>query len=156
MSDPDAPEGQGLVPVSDDGAPGADEWPPQVQLVATFLGFLDSDRPDYVLRQLVTPESLASWRRDLDEVAEMLEDLGLATGVEFAHDERHQVVSDVAYVRFVRTPDADQTYKVDADVLAPAQIVTVQHRPELGSSFDGWRIHGIGDYLRPEQLSRRP
>lgn len=158
MTNEDTPPGEGFVPVDDDASPAGEEWPPQVQAAATFSAFLESaDRPIKVLRQVVTPESVPAWLEPgtLDEVDEMLSELSLATGVQFAHDEQHEPLDDVAYVRFISMPDADQSYYVDAEVLAGGQIVTLQHRPELGQPFDGWRIHGIGDYLRPEQLPPR-
>lgn len=92
MSEQDTPEGEGLVPVPDEEFPTPNEWPSPVQLVATFLNFLDSDdRSNHILRQLVTPESVDTWRRGLDTVAKMLEGYALATGVQNAHDGNHDV-----------------------------------------------------------------
>ncbi|MFA9444420.1 hypothetical protein [Egicoccus sp. AB-alg6-2] len=87
-------------------------------------------------------------------MADALAELNLATGVQFAHDVEHAPVDDVAYVRFVRVPNQDQSYYIDAEILASAQVLTLQHRPELGQPFDGWRIHAVGDYVKPEELPR--
>lgn len=146
--------GPALVEVPDDSAPTGPEWPAPLQLAAAFASFLDSDRNEDTLQLLVTPESLPAWRGGLSSVS-IPEDMGLATGVIPAHDDGHAQVDDVCYVRFVRAPSADSTYRVVEDTLISAVVLTLQRRPELGSHFEGWRIYGMGDSVRPEDIPGR-
>jgi predicted nucleic acid-binding protein len=144
--------GTGLVEVPDEEAPA--DWPAPLHLAAAFAAFLDSERRLEDLRLLVTPESLPAWLRDLAAVT-IPEDYGLATGVILARDAHHAQVQDVCYVRFVRVSNPSATYRVDADLLTTATVLTLQWRPELGTHFDGWRIFGIGDPVRPEEIPGR-
>ena len=146
--------GPALVAVADEDAPDGTHWAPQVQLAAAFATYLATDRDDETLRLLVTPESLAAWRRDLPDV-DIPSDLGLATGVVPAHDQHWAQVEDICYVRFVRPPSTDATYRVEADTVAHGMWLTLQRRPDLGAAFDGWRIFGIGEPLPPEQIPGR-
>jgi hypothetical protein len=143
-----------LVEVPDDAAPSGSEWPAPVQLAAAFASFLDSDRSEDALRSLVTPESLPAWRRELSSVS-IPEEMGLGTGVVPARDSTYALVDDICYVRFIRMPSTELTYRVDVEALASAIVLTLQRRPELGLHFDGWRIFGIGAPVEPEQVPGR-
>jgi hypothetical protein len=92
---------------------------------------------------LVTPESRGRW--DLADIRRRTEDSGISTTV-------HHPAYDVAHVRLVSgVGDATSALKVeDGPMLLDARIISLVHRPELG----GWRVHGFGIPLTPDQLPR--
>lgn len=118
-------------------------------VLETAAGFITALRElDIVelLPYLVTPESLSTWRAELAEARALVADRGMATGV-------HYPVDGVAYVKL--PPDPGDNLRATGDVLlAGAVIVTLQRRTELPDSLGlgGWRVHGVGDYVRPEDL----
>ena len=151
MSDPDVPEGEGLVEV--DAAPSIDDSDPPVRLTAVLLSWFSSGRADGILELIVTPESLPAWEADADHIAALLERDDPAAG--------HGSLVPGAERRLRATGEGPRLrtgLRSDADVMVSAIIVTLQHRPELEppapewEAFGQWRVHGIGDYVLPEDL----
>lgn len=145
----DRPPNPGLVPTDDeqgafeDAGPISPENP--VAVGGAFLSFLfDPGGPNKEhLELVVTPESLPSWG-DFTETADLLQNCGMSTRATPAQtDER------VVYVKYITDHDG-QTYQVQGDdvVIMARAVATLVYRPELG----GWRIHGVGEYLLPEQV----
>lgn len=102
-----------------------------------------------LLLHVVTPESLAAWRADLDEVRRLVIGRGMAFGVEYP-------APDVAYVSL--PPDPGVSVRATGEVLLEgAVIATLQRRPELPDALglEGWRVHAVGDHIRPEDLPDR-
>jgi hypothetical protein len=135
-------------PVSDqEGVASLGEPTPEnpVMVAAWFLNAATQDKMDYsVLRQLVTPESWASWG-SFAEVREKLASCGIASKVDPAAG-----VSDVVYAKYLDDPEQPVRLRSEGDVLVFGLIATLVHRPELG----GWRVHAVGDYVLPEDVPR--
>jgi hypothetical protein len=96
------------------------------------------------LGDLITPESRGKW--DLADVARRTGDGGITTGV-------MKPCYDVAYVRIASgvPPGRNVGYKVAGGLMpVEARVISLVYRPELG----GWRVHGIGIPLDPDQLPR--
>lgn len=114
-----------------------------ITVAAAFLtAVCDPAGPDVeTLQHLVTPESLPLWG-DFQEVAEYLAGCGMTSRANMA------VGSDtVAYAKYVTEPA--ESYQVQGDqVMMARAVASMVWRSALG----GWRIHAVGDYLRPEQL----
>lgn len=105
--------------------------------------FLENKDNPTKLARLVTPESLESWG-NFKEVAERLNGCGIATNREESSD------PDVVYVKYV-TSDKEGYLVVEADddVLTLIRAVgTLVLREDLG----GWRVHHVGDRVRPEDV----
>ncbi|WP_322748682.1 MULTISPECIES: hypothetical protein [unclassified Frankia] len=110
-----------------------------VRLAAAFLVLLNEGDVDDVLHAMVTPESLKTWLRELDEVRTLLAGRGLATRADYP-------APDVAYVKL--TLDPGETVRATATVpVAGAVILTRQRRPELPDIADvgGWRVRAVGE-----------
>lgn len=108
---------------------------------AAFVSFISAPQryPWVSLSDLVTPESAPNW--DAGGASGLLAATGMASRPEYP-------APDIAYVKFVHGFPADQTVQVAAYIAVSATIMTLQFRPELGS----WRVHGLGDYVRPEHM----
>ena len=155
MDIPDKPTGLGLVPVPE-GDPLA-SMPDQpsarypLSVAAAFLAGVDD--PLHFrsgLLNITTPESHGAWG-DFEGVKDRLIDHGLASGVKKALDENGEPTPDVVYVRFVNmTGMGDFSYVSDGEVLVDVQVLSMVWRPEV----DSWLIHGLGNYIRPEELPR--
>ncbi len=143
------PWGPALVPSNAEAAwrQAASEGHQQVlQTAAAFLAALHEPDVQKLLPQLVTPESLSAWQSDLASARHLARDRGMATRAEYPS-------WDVAYVKLPTDPG--QTLKATGHVLLhEAIILTMQRRPELPDAvgLGGWRVHGIGDYVRPEEM----
>jgi hypothetical protein len=105
---------------------------------------------DYAqLEDLITPESQGQW--DLADIKRRTENSGIVSGV-------YRPVFDVAHVRLIAdlrdhvTDPNDQmdTLTVSGPMQAQAWIISLVYRPELG----GWRVHGFGRSLAPDELPR--
>jgi hypothetical protein len=97
------------------------------------------------LARLVTPESLASWG-DFGEAASFLgsvKDRGYGSFADRAYGD-----DAVAYFKILS--GVTSTYQVleDQIISGSAGVVTLVWRPEFGE----WRVHGIGDYVKPEEV----
>lgn len=117
-----------------------------LKTAAALLGILDQGNALELLPYIVTPESEVAWKADLATVRDMARDRGMATRVEYPSP-------DVAYVKL--PPDPSETVKATGQVLLQGAIIlTLQRRPELPDALGlgGWRAHGIGDYVRPEDM----
>ena len=95
------------------------------------------------LAGLVTPESEGMW--DLADIRRRTEDGGISSGVyKPCYDVAHaRIVSDIGEVK-------DILQVADGPMMLRARIISLVYRPELG----GWRVHGFGQPLDPEQLPR--
>jgi hypothetical protein len=94
-----------------------------------------------LLRYLVTPESLPDWG-DFSEAATLLAGCGMTSRASASMDD-----PDVVYIKYVT--DSGQSFQVQREIMIMARAVgTLVHRPKLG----GWRVHAVGDYVRPEQV----
>lgn len=147
----DHPWGQGVLPGRAEEALAQAEAEGHDQLLAVALAFLVlMEQPDAtgLLPALVTPESLGSWERDLVDCRRMLADRGVASRAEYPSP-------GVAYVKL--PPDPGMTVRSSSAIALPgALILTLQRRPELPDVIGagGWRVHALGDYVRPEDLPR--
>jgi hypothetical protein len=94
------------------------------------------------LEFVITPESRGRW--DLADIHHQTGNSGITTEV-------MKPCFDVAYVRLASDIGDERPLKV-AGGLVPleAKIISLVYRPELG----GWRVHGIGYPLDPEQMPR--
>ncbi len=103
----------------------------------------EPDGPDVdILSVVVTPESWPWWG-DFGRAAALLPDYGMAHQVTPSVDD-----PDVVYVRYLR--DTGETVRVPSDsvLVGDILIATLVRRPRLG----GWRVHALGDYVRPEHV----
>lgn len=117
-----------------------------LETTAGFLTALAEQDVGELLPHLVTPESVSAWRAELADVRALVAGRGMATGVDYP-------VDGVAYVKL--SPDPGDNLRATGEVLlAGAVIVTLQQRAELPDllGLGGWRVHGVGDYVRPEDL----
>jgi hypothetical protein len=123
------------------GLPGPDN---PVTVGAVFwTAVTEPDGPDLdILSIVVTPESWPGWG-DFGRAAALLPGYGMA----------HQVTPsvgdpDVVYVRYLR--DTGESLRAPSDTVLVGDIViaTLVRRPRLG----GWRVHALGDYVRPEHV----
>ncbi len=114
--------------------------------VATFIAVLDESDAADLLPFVVTPESLHTWREQIQEVKAAVTNRGMATRPEY-------LSPGVCCVKL--PPDPGEVVKATADVLLPDSTLPVmlQHRPELEDavSFDGWRVHALG-YVPVEDM----
>jgi hypothetical protein len=146
------PWGPALIPSDARSAWEAARAAGDAGVLETTAGFVTALREQDVvelLPYLVTPESLDAWRAVLADVRSLVADRGMASGV-------HYPVDGVAYVKM--PPDPGDALRATGDVLlADVVIVTLQQRTELPEllGLGGWRVHGIGDYVRPEDLPPR-
>jgi hypothetical protein len=96
------------------------------------------------LARLATPESLPAFG-DFTEAAEMLAavpDVGYGSKVQPS-------VGDEAVVYFKIVSGVGQSYQVlEEQIISGPAVVTLVWRREFGE----WRVHAIGDYLRPEEV----
>ncbi len=97
-----------------------------------------------VLTRFVTPESLSAWG-DFSAAATFLDSVQDAGYGSFA--ERALGDDDVAYFKIL-SGVTDSYQVLDEQIIAAAGVVTLVWRPELGE----WRVHGIGEYLKPEDV----
>lgn len=119
-----------------------------LRTVSAFLAVVQDPRVKELLALVVTPESLPTWRRDLRRSRAIADNRGMATRAEYP-------AANVAYVKL--PPDSGDTVRATGHVLLEgAVIVTLQLRPELpgGEELAGWRVHGIGDYIPPDELPK--
>ena len=145
----DQPPNPGLVPTDDVAALLADAGPDSpenpVAVGAAFLNVLaDPAGPNRaVLAHLVTPESLPAWG-DFTDAAAMIGDCGMTSRANPSDTD-----PDVVYVKYVSSDG--QNYRAASEMMIMVRAVgTLVRRPELG----GWRVHGVGDYLAPDQVPR--
>ncbi|MFJ5046381.1 hypothetical protein [Streptomyces sp. NPDC088719] len=149
LPEEDQPSGRGLIPADDDAAMAdAGDLMDPLNPMSTAVAFLNALRDDggpdrESLKLACTPESWPAWG-DFSKVIEMVGDRGLAT----RPDVPASGEADVRYVKLVTLDDPDQSVMSDGDTLVGAQIITLQFRPASGY----WRVHGVGDYIRPEEL----
>jgi hypothetical protein len=145
----DQPEGQGLVPASDDEVLAdvlANNTPdgPWATGLAFHAALTHGDGAQLgMLRNLVTPESLPAWG-DFTAARDHLAGTGMTSRAD-------SPAPGVAYVKFVS--DTGQGLRADADVMMMTRAVaTLQFRPESGR----WLVHQLGDYCLPEDLPDLP
>jgi hypothetical protein len=103
----------------------------------------EPEGPDLsILSIVVTPESWPGWG-DFRRTAALLPGYGMAHQVAPSVDD-----PDVVYVRYLR--ETGETHRAPSDTVLVGDIViaTLVHRPRLG----GWRVHALGDYVRPEHV----
>ncbi|MDT3395232.1 hypothetical protein RKE29_00960 [Streptomyces sp. B1866] len=145
----DQPSGQGLVPAEDDiAAADADDLNdprnPMAVAFAFYNAVMNEAGPDVkALRLICTPESWSQWG-DFSQVREMIGERGLATRA----DPPSTGETTVRYAKVVTLPNSNQSVISDGYVLVSAHVITMQWRPSDGY----WRVHGFGDYIRPEDL----
>ncbi len=117
-----------------------------LETTAGFVTALHEQDMVELLPHLVTPESLNAWRAELAEARALVAGRGMARRVDYP-------VDGVAYVKL--PPDPGDNLRATGDVLlVGAVIVTLQQRTELPDmlGLGSWRVHGIGDYVRPGDL----
>jgi hypothetical protein len=123
------------------GLPGPDN---PVTVGAVFwTAITEPDGPNVdVLSVIVTPESW-TWWGGFSRAAELLPGYGMAHRADPSVDD-----PDVVYVRYLR--DTGETHRAPSDAVLVGDIViaTLVRRPRLG----GWRVHALGDYVRPEHV----
>lgn len=115
-------------------------------VVAAFMAIMDDPDAVDLLPFVVTPESLMTWRGQLQETKAAIANRGMATRPEYLSPE-------VCYVKL--PPDPGEVVKATADVLLPRDTLPVmlQHRPELedAASLGGWRVHAL-EYVPLEDM----
>lgn len=117
-----------------------------LETTAAFVTALQDEDLGELLPHLVTPESLTAWRAESAQARDLVAERGMASGVEYP-------AGKVAYVKL--PPDPGDDLRATGDVLVTGVvIVTLQQRPELPDmlGLGGWRVHGVGDYVRLEEL----
>lgn len=145
----DQPSGEGIIPADDEEAGAdfgdlSDPGNPMSSAVAFYNAVTADEGPDLdVLRVACTPESWEAWG-DFAEVRELIGEKGLATRA----DPPGTGEDDVRYAKVVALADPEQSVQSSGYNLISGQIITLQFRPDVGY----WRVHGFGDYLRPEDL----
>lgn len=128
----------------DDVGDLTDPQNPMTTAFAFYNAVMDENGPDLeALRVICTPESWPAWG-DFSEVRESIGDRGLASRA----DPPSTGEADVRYAKVIALQDPNQTERVEGNVLVFGSIITMQYRPDVGY----WRVHGFGDYLRPEDL----
>ncbi|MCT9624247.1 hypothetical protein HWD94_03800 [Pseudarthrobacter equi] len=112
-----------------------------------FCNALEDPSENYdVLSRLSTPESATAFG-DFTEAAHLFKAI---SGSKYSmRAERALGDEDIAYFRILSGQDGEGSYQLLEDqIIAGAAIVTLAWRVEFGE----WRVHGIGDYLRPEEV----
>ncbi len=94
-----------------------------------------------VLSIIVTPESWAGWG-NFSRPAGLLADYGMASEATPSGD------PDVVFITYLREGGTTAGASSDMVLVGDVVIATLVRRPRLG----GWRVHALGDYLRPEQV----
>lgn len=123
------------------GPPGPDN---PVTVGAVFwTAATEPDGPDLtILSVVVTPESWPGWG-GFHRVADLLPRYGMAHQVTPSVDD-----PDVVYLRYLRETGEASQPPSDAVLVGDMVIATLVRRPRLG----GWRVHALGDYVRPEKV----
>jgi hypothetical protein len=122
------------------GLPGPDN---PVTVAAVFwTAVTEPDGPNRdVLSIIVTPESWAGWG-SFGLAAGLLPGYGMASEVTPSVD------PDVVYVTYLREIGESPRAPSDMVLIADVVIGTLVRRPRLG----GWRLHALGDYVRPDHV----
>ena len=122
------------------GLPGPDN---PVTVAAVFwTAVTEPDGPNLdVLSIIVTPESWAGW-------GNFGLPAGLLPGYGMASEVTPSVDPDVVYVTYLRETGESPGAPSDMVLIGDVVIGTLVRRPRLG----GWRLHALGDYLRPDQV----
>jgi len=137
------PWGPGLMPADEQAAwvQAVGEGHDQVmQVAAAFLTALGRRDVKQLLPQLVTPESLPTWRRGLTSARAAVAGRGMTNRAEYP-------AADVAYVKL--PPDPGETVKAVGWVPLPdTKVLTLLRRPDLSDvlTSGGWRVHSISDH----------
>jgi hypothetical protein len=123
------------------GPPGPDN---AVTVGAVFwTAVTEPEGPDLdILSIVVTPESWGAWG-GFSRAAALLPAYGMAPRATPSVDD-----PDVVYVRYLR--DTGEAHRAPSEAVLVGDIVvaTLVHRPSLG----GWRVHALGDFVRPERV----
>jgi hypothetical protein len=118
--------------------------------VSVLLLILAEPNAAELLPAVVTPESLPAWLAKLSEVRELAQDRSMAMRADYP-------APDVAHVKL--PPDSGDTLRATGDVpLEGAIIASLQRRLELPDllGLGGWRVHGIGHPVMPEEMPTPP
>lgn len=110
-----------------------------------FCNALEDPKENLVaLSRIATPESLPAFG-DFTEASDLIasvQDAGYGSRAERAVGD-----DNVAYFKILS--GVRGSFQVlEEQILSGAGVVTLVWRPEFGE----WRVHGIGDYLRPEEV----
>jgi hypothetical protein len=92
--------------------------------------------------RLVTPESLPAWG-DFSWLTGEIGHLSIGTRPKPAAGS-----GDVAYATLMADAP-DDAMRADGEVLVYGKVPSLQRRPDLGGE---WRVHGVGEYVRPEEM----
>jgi len=141
------PWGETFVPAVDDkeGLHNiAAEGHSSVLLCAAGFMTAVKDRDVTRLRYLVTPESLAAWLAQLENVRGIIQSHPSLTS------RPEYLTQDVAYVKIVPDPGVSM-FATQEVLLDYAQLLTVQYRPRLPDpeGTGGWRVHSVGSVHWP-------
>lgn len=123
------------------------DWHPALFMDAFRAGLDQQVEPGALLATFVTPESLPLWG-DLSRARAVLSaGLKISTTALYGVD-----APDVAYVRLVET----SRHTNDSVDQAPATMhATLVWRPEIAIvPKSSWRIHHLGDAIRPDLVPR--
>jgi len=123
------------------GPPGPDN---PVTVAAVFwTAVTEPDGPNLdVLSIIVTPESWSRWG-DFSRAAELLPAYGMASEATPSVDD-----PDVVYITYLRETGETTGPPSNMVLVGDIVIATLVRRPRLG----GWRVHALGDYVRPEHV----
>jgi hypothetical protein len=123
------------------GPPGPDN---PVTVAAVFwTAVTEPDGPNLdVLSVIVTPESWRGWGT-FGGPAELLLGYGMASEATPSVGD-----PDVVYITYLRDTGEETGPPSDMVLVGDIAIATLVRRPRLG----GWRVHALGDYVRPEDV----
>jgi hypothetical protein len=122
------------------GLPGPDN--PVTVAAAFWTAVTEPDGPNLdVLSIIVTPESWAGWG-NFGLAAGLLPGYGMASEATPSDD------PDVVYVTYLREIGESPRAPSDMVLIGDVVIGTLVRRPRLG----GWRLHALGDYVRPDHV----
>ena len=117
-----------------------------LRAAAAFLAVIEDPNALALLPHIVTPESREAWGAELPSLREVATARTFTSRAEYPSP-------DVAYVKLPADPGV--TVKATEYVLLEDTVIlTLQRRPELPDplGLGGWRVHGLGDYIRPEDM----
>lgn len=112
---------------------------------ALFLNGTTQGWPVNDMLTLVTPESASQWG-DFSEIGRLLAGCGMTTRANRAVGD-----PDVVYVKYLSDPEHNMQ-SLEDQIISLRAVATLVWRPEHGR----WLVHGVGDYVRPEQVPHSP
>ncbi|WP_159077988.1 MULTISPECIES: putative toxin-antitoxin system toxin component, PIN family [unclassified Dietzia] len=118
----------------------------------TFAAVIQDPTALHLLPLVVVPDTLKYFKRGQKDLAKQLADRGMATRPIYASPE-------IAYIKLPPDPGVNLRVMDSAELPQGTIFATMQRCPDLsdppGSSFDHWRVWGIGGLVEPERIRPR-